>query len=136
MHSYKNLALVALAASAITPALAAPAQESQNHARGELEARIGPMGAGATGFALATLFPHLLSTIGIGGSKRFTQSDFEGLFAERSSEAEDEDDQELGQRDFTPDQWFKALSGLSKRNDQDDLVAALKLFGRALNELD
>jgi len=111
MHSYKNLAVIALAASAISPALAAPLQESQNQARAELGAR---GGLGIWGLALS-LLPVLF-----GGSGKSRRSG----------------------SDVAPDELFKALSGLSKRTDPgtgpstEDLVAALKLFGRALNELD
>jgi hypothetical protein len=93
MHSYKNVAVLALAASAVSPILAAPTpygnlhlwavgpghhpdvfifRESQNQARAELEARAIPMWAKLLGGGVAglTLGPQLLSSLSGGLLKK------------------------------------------------------------------
>jgi len=145
MPSYMNLAVLALAASTVSPALCAPTWESQKQSRAVLEERLGvgaDLGLSFLGGVVPAFFEHLLGMHGSNGSTRAIEaSDSEArAVAELEERALGNDD--LAKRKMGAFSTFLAGTVLSflgsavgsvlRRSDVslEDLLAASSLLGK------
>jgi len=174
MPSYTNLAVIALAASTISPVLCAPTWESQKESRAVLEERFGvgaDLALSFLGGAVPSFFERLLGFHSSSSSSNSSTRSYEASEARDVAESEwhapGNDDltkrkmqsgsfsaflagtalsflgSALGsilRRDDVSLEDMLVASGLSGKRDvaysPEDVIKALSLFNRALDELD
>jgi len=167
MPSYTNLAVLALAASTISPTLCAPTWESQKESRAVLEERFGVHGDLALSFLGGAVPAFLFKLLGSLGSSNGTTRSNEPSEARdvAGSEWHAPGNDDLTKRKLEKGSFATFLAGTAlsflgsafgsilRRDDvsledmihlgnrdvaysPEDVIKALNLFNRALNELD